>query len=83
MNTNNVRINVTLPRKLIQIVDGISGARKRSSFIAEAIRFKIERDKKVALEKQLAEGYRACIQESIEITNEFESADLEGWDDGY
>lgn len=83
MNTGNVRINVTLPRELIQIVDGISGARKRSSFIAEAIRFKIEGDKKAELEKQLVEGYQACRKESIEITEEFESADLEGWDDGY
>jgi metal-responsive CopG/Arc/MetJ family transcriptional regulator len=83
MNTDNVRINVTIPRELIQVVDRVSGPRKRSSFIAEAIRFKIERDKKAALEKQLAEGYRDCKEESMEIAREFESADLEGWDDRY
>jgi CopG family transcriptional regulator/antitoxin EndoAI len=83
MNTEKVRLNITLPKGLIQLVDQISGPRKRSQFIAEAIRYKVKHDKKVALEKKLSEGYRACKKESLDIASEFESADLEGWDDSY
>jgi len=83
MNTENVRLNITLPKGLIQLVDQISGPRKRSLFIAEAIRFKVKQDRKVELEKKLSEGYRACQKESLDMASEFESADLEGWDDKY
>jgi len=30
---------------------------------------------------KLVEGYQAAAKESLAITEEFESADLEGWDD--
>ena len=83
MDTENVRLNITLPKGLIQLVDQLSGPRKRSLFIAEAIRFKVEQDRKVELEKKLSEGYRACKKKSLDIASEFESADLEGWDDRY
>jgi len=33
------------------------------------------------MEKLLEEGYRAAAKESLALTKEFESADLEGWDD--
>jgi len=83
MNTENVRLNITLPKDLVCLVDKISGPRKRSQFIAEAIRFKVKQDKKIDLEQQLSEGYRYCHRESLEIVSEFESADLENWDDQY
>jgi metal-responsive CopG/Arc/MetJ family transcriptional regulator len=83
MNTDNVRINITLPKELIQVVDAMSGPRKRSLFIAEAIVFKIKQDKKAEIEKKLSEGYRICQKESLDIADDFESVDLEGWDDQY
>jgi CopG family transcriptional regulator / antitoxin EndoAI len=83
MNTDNVRINITLPKELIQVVDAMSGPRKRSLFIAEAIAFKVKQNKKTEIEKKLSEGYRICQKESLDIADEFESVDLEGWDDQY
>ena len=83
MNTNNVRLNITIPKELIKLVDKISGPRKRSLFIAEAIRLKVKQERKVELEKKLSEGYRACKKESLDIASEFEFSDLEGWDDKY
>ena len=83
MSTENIRINITLPKALIQLVDELSGPRKRSLFIAEAINFKVNQDRKTELEKKLSEGYRACQKESLDMASEFESADLEGWDDQY
>ncbi len=83
MNTDNVRVNITLPKELIQVVDAISGPRKRSLFIADAIVAKVKQDRKAIIKKKLSEGYRNCHKESIDITDEFKFVDLEGWDDRY
>jgi len=81
MNTENVRLNITLPKDLVHIIDQMSGPRKRSLFIAEAVQLKVRQAKKEALEKKLAEGYRAGYNQSHEMASEFEAIDLEGWDD--
>jgi CopG family transcriptional regulator/antitoxin EndoAI len=81
MNTENVRLNITLPKDLVHLIDQMSGPRKRSLFIAEAVQLKVRQAKKEALEKKLAEGYRAGYNQSREMASEFEAIDLEGWDD--
>ena len=81
MDTQNVRLNITLPKDMLRLVDQMSGPRKRSVFIAEAIRLKVKQAREEALEKRMAEGYQAGYQESLDISSEFEDADLEGWDD--
>ena len=42
-----------------------------------------DQSKKAEIEKKLSEGYRICQKESLDIADEFESVDLEGWDDQY
>ena len=81
MSTENVRLNITLPKDLVHLIDQMSGPRKRSLFIAEAVQLKVRQAKKEALEKKLAEGYRAGYNQSREMASEFEAIDLEGWDD--
>ena len=81
MDTQNVRLNITLPKEMLRLVDQISGPRKRSVFIAEAIRLKVKKAREEELEKRMAEGYQAGYRESLDIASEFEDADLEGWDD--
>lgn len=81
MDTQKVRLNVTLPKDLVKMVDRMTGTKKRSMFIAEAIELKVKQTKKEILEKKLAEGYRAYQNEALDISSEFETADLEGWDD--
>ena len=81
MSTLNVRLNITLPKNLVHLVDQMTGERQRSKFIAEAIELKVKQIRREMLEKKLAEGYEACINESIHIASEFETSDLEGWDD--
>lgn len=81
METETVRLNITLPKGLVQAMNRVAEPRKRSRFIAEAVRQKIEQNDKEELEKLLVEGYRAAAKESLALTKEFESADLEGWDD--
>jgi metal-responsive CopG/Arc/MetJ family transcriptional regulator len=81
MNTDIVRLNVTLPKELVEAMNRMTEPRKRSSFIAEAVRQKIEQKEKEEMEKLLIEGYQATAKESLALAKEFEDADLEGWDD--
>lgn len=81
MNAETVRLNVTIPKDLFIALSEHAGPRKKSQFIAHAIRNKIEMDQKKALDKALEEGYRNAEQESLSIANEFAFADIEGWDD--
>ena len=81
MNTETVRLNITIPKDLAQAGNRFTGPRKRSQFIAEAVKQRIEKKEKEELKKILEEGYRATARENLAITKEFESADLEGWDE--
>ena len=81
MDTETVRLNITLPKGLVQAMNRVTGPRKRSRFIADAVRQKIELKEKEEMEKLLEQGYRAAAKESLALTKEFESADLEGWGD--
>jgi len=81
MHSENVRLNVTLPRDLVESMNQIAGPRNRSRIISESIREYIRQRKKAELEKQLEEGYRASVKENIVFAQEFEAVDLEGWDE--
>ncbi len=81
MDTETVRLNITLPKGLVEAMNRVTGPRKRSKFIAEAVRQKIVQKEMEEIEKLLVEGYRVAAKEGLSITKEFEGADLEGWDD--
>ena len=81
MDTETVRLNITLPKGLVQAMNRVTEPRKRSRFIADAVRLKIQLKEKEEMEKLLEQGYRAAAKESLALTKEFESVDLEGWDD--
>jgi metal-responsive CopG/Arc/MetJ family transcriptional regulator len=81
MDTETVRLNITIPKDLAASLDQYAGPGKKSRFIAQAIRNQIEHQQKQALEKALEEGYQATSGEGLAISNEFEVVDLEGWDE--
>jgi CopG family transcriptional regulator/antitoxin EndoAI len=81
MDTETIRLNVTLPKDLVMALDSQAGPRKKSQYIAKAIRRQLEQDRKEALDRALKEGYRSTAQQGLSISREFEAADLEGWDD--
>ena len=81
METQKVRVNISFPRDLLIAIDRMAGKRKRSRFIAEAVRERIESVKNQRLVKLMAEGYRKNRQEASDLTAEFEAADLESWDE--
>jgi len=76
-----VRMNITVPEELAQQLDKLIGPRKKSRFIAEALKERIERIQNEELQEILEEGYKVRKRESQSITEEFESVDLEGWDE--
>lgn len=81
MSTDIVRLNITLPKEVAESLNRMTEPRKRSRFIATAIVERIERRQKEKLEKDLEEGYLATRREAFAISKEFETADLEGWDE--
>ncbi len=81
MSMDTIRMNITLPKEIVQALDELTGPRKRSRFISEAIRQRIEQLQNEKLEKILEEGYRANKKESQALASEFEAIDLEGWDE--
>ena len=76
-----VRMNITIPEDLANKLDRLTGSRKKSQFIAEALKEKIEKTQYENLQKTLEEGYKARKRESHSIAKEFEPIDLEGWDE--
>jgi metal-responsive CopG/Arc/MetJ family transcriptional regulator len=76
-----VRMNITLPEELAQQLNKLIGPRKKSHFITETLKERIERIQNEELQKMLEEGYKVRKKESQSIAEEFESADLEGWDE--
>ena len=76
-----VRINITIPQELAHRVDELTGLRKRSQFISETLKRRIDEIEQEKLHLALEEGYKARKEEGRLITKEFETADLEGWDE--
>ena len=75
------RMNITIPQELAYQVDQLTGPRKRSQFISEALKHRIEEIQGERSQKALEEGYKARKEESHSVTKEFQAADLEGWDE--
>ena len=78
---STVRLNITVPEKLAHQLDSLVAPRKKSRFIAEALRRRIEEIQNEQMEKLLEEGYKDRKAESRALAKEFEAADLEAWDD--
>lgn len=74
---NTVRVNITLP---LEIAELLKDVKNKSSFIAEAIRERIERERKAYLIRELAEGYKVRKLEDKELTNEWDTTSGDGID---
>ncbi len=78
---NTIRLNITLPEDLARQLDTLVKPRKKSRFITETLRQRIEKIQNEKMQTLLEEGYKARKAESLAITKEFEPIDLEGWDE--
>ena len=75
---NTVRLSITIPADIAQQLDELVGPKKKSHFIAETLRERLDKIQMEQLQRILAEGYKASGKESLELAQEFEFVDLEG-----
>jgi len=78
---NMVRMNITIPEDLARQLDQLVASRKKSRFIAETLKERVKKIEEDKLQKMLEEGYERRKEESLSISRDFESIDLEGWDE--
>jgi len=62
-------LEIKSPDEIFGVLSAI--AKQKDKFVVEAIKEKIEREKRQSL---LAEGYRATAKEDLALTKEFEMA---------
>ncbi len=74
------RVNITLPKSTLKLIDGATKKGNRSGFINEAIAFYLKNRTQQSLRERLKEGYIAQVQESLKMVREAEAADDELWD---
>ena len=70
------RLNITLPD---EIAKKIADIHNKSRFIAEALKEKIERERKETIENLLWEGYKATSDEDAKLQANWERTGLEKW----
>ena len=75
-----LKLNFTMPEDVARDLKIQNSKRKRSYFVAEAVRIRMEELKKEQLREKLIEGYQVRSQEDAETNKEWESATLEKWD---
>ena len=74
---NTVRVNITLPSEIAELLKDV---KNKSGFIAEAIRERIEKERKAYLIRELAEGYKVRKLEDKELANEWDTTSGDGID---
>jgi len=78
---NMVRMNITIPEDLARQLDQLVDSRKKSRFIAETLKERVKKIEEDKLQKMLEEGYKRRKEESLSISRDFATIDLEGWDE--
>jgi len=77
---NTQKLNFTVPEDIAAELKTRIKKSKRSAFVAEAVREKLEYLKKTQLERELIEGYQVRFEEDKAINEEWEQITLEKWD---
>lgn len=75
---SGIRVSVTLPEDLAHKLDNLVEP-KKSRFIAEAVRKRIDDLQRARTEALLREGYKARRSESLTVAKDFDAVDIEGW----
>ncbi len=79
MGTTRRKVNFTIPADVAEKLRAMVGQRRRSSFVAQAIRDRLTQLERQELERALIEGYLARREEDAVLNREWEAATLEGW----
>jgi len=73
------KVTLTLPRSLMETVRQMTPPRGQSKFVAEAVEYYIKEQRRQTLREELIEGYKAMAEESLSLTQEWESVGDEAW----
>jgi cell wall assembly regulator SMI1 len=64
---STIRMNITLPKDVVELLKDHSGPREHSAFIAESIRMRSEQLKKEKLLLELKAQYEEASKEALEM----------------
>jgi metal-responsive CopG/Arc/MetJ family transcriptional regulator len=70
-------MNITLPSEIAEMLKDV---KNKSSFIAEAIRERIEKEKKEHLIRELTEGYKVRKIEDKQLADDWDATSGDGID---
>jgi hypothetical protein len=73
------KLNFTIPEDVAEALRTQVSSRKRSAFVSEAVRVRLNQIESEKLRKLLAEGYSVRNEEDKEINREWEQITLEKW----
>lgn len=73
----SLKLNFTVPEDVAEALRSSVSKRKRSTFVAEAVRTRLKELEEAQLRLALIEGYQARLQESADINSDWERATLE------
>jgi len=74
------RVNITLPRETLGLLDRVINKGNRSRFINDAIRARIASIGRAGLRKKLTEGYAARAGRDLQLVEEWFHVDEEAWE---
>jgi CopG family transcriptional regulator/antitoxin EndoAI len=74
------RLNITLPRETVGLLDRLTTKGTRSRFIDTAIRERIAAVGRARLRKQLEQGYAARAARDLRMVEEWFAVDEDAWE---
>ncbi len=74
-----LKVNFTIPEDVVRKLRNLVDDRKRSAFVAEALREKLRRIEEEKLKQELIEAYKERYEEDMELDREWEAITLENW----
>ncbi len=78
---SNVRMNITVPEDVVELLKDHAGPREQSQFIAESVRLRAKQIEKEKLMHELKLEYEEAAKEALEMNKDFEYTLLDGIED--
>lgn len=76
------RVNITLPKDTINLIDQVAEKGNRSRFLDEAVRFYVKETGRANLRKLLQEGATQRAERDLNLTREWFHLEREAWQKG-
>lgn len=74
-----LRVNVTLPKETVRLIDRVARKGNRSRFIDQAVRHYVEQVGKTSLRRLLKEGAARRAERDLRLAHEWFGVEEEAW----